>query len=261
MQDDAGYYGVQRPEDASGEYNALAFVINQILNGKNFCAWVQVVNVDAPGGLALAGTVDVKPLVNQLDGLGQPVPHGVVNDLPYLRAQGGTNAIIMDPKVGDIGLCVFADRDSSSAQASRGVANPGSFRRNDMADGVYLGGILNVVPTQYAMFTDDGISIVSPTKITMQAPEIDLVAPVIDMHASTSVTVTTPTFTVNGNAHVTGTSALDGAVTAGSTVDATGNITAPVVNGTTNVTFGGKSGLTHHHSGVQTGTGQTGGVV
>jgi len=258
MQDDAGYYGVQRPEDASGEYNALAFVINQIINGRNFCAWVQVVNVDAPGGLALAGTVDVQPLVNQLDGAGRPIPHGVVNDLPYLRAQGGTNAIIMDPKVGDVGLCVFADRDSSSAQASRGVANPGSFRRNDMADGVYLGGILNAIPTQYAMFTDDGISIVSPTKITMQASEIDLVAPVIDIQASTSVTVTTPTFTVNGDCHITGESTLDGNVTAGANIDASGTVTAPNVVGTTNVSFGGKSGIAHHHSGVRSGTDNSG---
>ena len=243
MQDDAGYYGTQRPEDASGEYNAFAFVIKQILNGRNFCAWVRVVNVDAPGGLALAGTVDVQPLVNQLDGLGQPVPHGIVNDLPYLRAQGGTNAIILDPQVGDIGLCVFADRDSSAVQSAKDIANPGSFRRNDMADGVYLGGILNAIPDQYVMFADDGITICSPQKITMQAPEIDLVAPVIDMQASTSVTITTPTFTVNGDAHVTGTSTLDGAITAGATIDASGDITAPDVVG------GGKSLKTHIHTG------------
>lgn len=261
MQDDAGYYGTQRPEDASGEYNALAFVIRQILNGRNFCAWVRVVNVDAPGGLALAGTVDVQPLVNQLDGQGQPVPHGVVNDLPYVRAQGGANAVIIDPEVGDIGLCVFADRDSSAVQSTRDAANPGSFRRSDMADGVYLGGILNAIPTQYVMFNDDGISIVSPTKITLQAPEVDIVAPVIDMQASTSVTITTPIFKVEGDAHVTGVSNLDGAVIAGATINASGDVTAPVVHGTTNITFGGKDGLNHHHSGVQTGSGNTGGVV
>lgn len=261
MPDDAGYYGTQRPDDASGEYNALAFVVKTILNGRNFCAWVKVVNVDAPGGLALAGTVDVQPLVNQLDGQGQPVPHGVVNDLPYFRAQGGTNAIILDPQVGDIGLCVFADRDSSGVQSARDAANPGSFRRNDMADGFYLGGMLNAVPDQYVMFTEDGISIVSPTKITMQAPEIDLIAPVISMQADTSITATTPTFTINGDLHTTGTSALDGNVTAGASVTAAGTVTAPNVVGTTNVSFGGKSGISHHHDGGTLGSGQTGAPV
>lgn len=37
-----------------------------------------------------------------------------------------------------------------------------------------------------------------------------------------------------------------------------GTITAPNVKGTTDVEFGGKSAITHEHSGVQTGVGQTG---
>lgn len=246
MQDDVGYYGTMRPEDTNGEYNALAFVVKQIINGRNFCAWVRVVNVDAPGGLALAGTVDVQPLVNQLDGQGRPVPHGVVNDLPYFRAQGGANAIILDPKVGDIGLCVFADRDSSAVQSTRDAANPGSYRRNDMADGFYLGGMLNAVPDQYVMFADGGISVVSPHKITMQAPEIDLVAPVVNIQASTSTTITTPTLTINGNTQFNG------------DATATGTVKAPIVNGTTDVKFGGKSGIGHVHGGVQTGSGTSG---
>lgn len=51
---------------------------------------------------------------------------------------------------------------------------------------------------------------------------------------------------------------VNGNVTNNGTITATENITAPVVIGTTNVTFGGKSGLTHTHSGVQPGAGNTG---
>lgn len=36
------------------------------------------------------------------------------------------------------------------------------------------------------------------------------------------------------------------------------SVTAPLITGTTNVTFGGKSGIGHTHSGVQTGGGNTG---
>lgn len=39
------------------------------------------------------------------------------------------------------------------------------------------------------------------------------------------------------------------------------SVTAPLVVGTTNVTFGGKSGVAHIHSGVQTGAGNTGAPV
>ena len=55
---------------------------------------------------------------------------------------------LIDPTQGDIGLAIFADRDISSVRANRAQANPGSYRRFDMADGVYIGGILNGMPTQ-----------------------------------------------------------------------------------------------------------------
>jgi hypothetical protein len=204
MPDIDGYYGTQKPTDGSSEYNAMLFVVRSLLEQNNHVALVKVVNVDAPGGLAPAGTVDVQPLVNQIDGQGRPVPHAVVNGITYFRAQGGANAIIIDPEVGDVGLCVFADRDTSAALSNKDQSNPGSMRRNSMSDGFYFGGMVNAIPEQYVMFTEDGITILSPQKITLQAQEIDLIAPVIDMQASESVTITTPIFTVNGDQHVTG---------------------------------------------------------
>ena len=252
MSDNDGYHGTQRPGDGTDQYNALTFVIRQVLNGRHHVALVKVVAVTAPRGLALAGTVDVQPLVNQLDGQGSAVPHGVVNDIPYLRVQGGADAVIIDPKEGDIGLCIFCDRDISAVKATRDAANPGSLRRSDMADGVYLGGVLNAIPSQYVLFSDAGIKMVSPTNITLQAPEIDLVAPVVNINASSSATINTPTFTVNGATHLNG----DTSVTGDASVS--GTVTAPVVAGTTDVTFGGKSAGSHKHSGVSAGTAQTG---
>lgn len=258
MSDNDGYRGTQQPNSGTDEFNALSFIFRQLLNGRNFVALVKVVSVTAPGGLALAGTVDVQPLVNQLDGDGKAVPHGIVNDLPYTRAQGGLNAVIMDPQVGDIGLCVFCDRDSSAAQATRGVANPGSLRRSDMADGVYIGGVLNAIPNQYVMFTEDGIKMVSPTLIRMEAPEINLVAPIVTIDASESTTITTPIFTVNGESHFNGNTTTDGDTQLNGSATATGTVTAPTINGTTNVLFGGISGTGHKHGGVDTGPDQTG---
>lgn len=57
---------------------------------------------------------------------------------------------------------------------------------------------------------------------------------------------------VAGNVAITGNETVTGNVTAQGTVQ------APNVVGTTNVTFGGKSGVAHTHSGVQTGSGSTG---
>jgi phage baseplate assembly protein V len=58
--------------------------------------------------------------------------------------------------------------------------------------------------------------------------------------------------TVNANTQINGNLSVSGNVGAG------GTVTAPNVVGTTNVTFGGKSGVAHTHSGVQTGPGNTG---
>lgn len=64
--------------------------------------------------------------------------------------------------------------------------------------------------------------------------------------ASAKVEVTSPLVSMSGNLQVAG------SISAGTTV------TAPNVIGTTDVSFGGKSGIAHTHSGVQTGVGDTG---
>ena len=114
------------------------------------------------GGVGAVGYVDVQPLVNQVDGFGSAIPQGRLHNIPYLRMQGGVNAIILDPQVGDIGVCVFSDRDISSVKTTKARANPGSRRRFDVADGLYLGGMLNGAPSQYIEFAPDRINIVSP---------------------------------------------------------------------------------------------------
>ncbi len=99
---------IQTPADVASDYAALQFTITQILNRVQTATLVRVVAVTSAGELALAGTVNVQPLVNQMAGVDrQAVAHGVVHKLPYLRAQGGANAVILDPQVGDIGIAVF----------------------------------------------------------------------------------------------------------------------------------------------------------
>ena len=167
------YVGKESATSTANEFNAQTFVIKQILSGRNFAALVQVKSVTNAGGLSTSGTVNVLPLVNQVDGNNRPMPHGVVIGLPYMRLQGGANAIILDPQVGDIGLAIFADRDISSVKSKKGQANPGSSRRGSMSDGLYVGGFLNGLPTQYVQFNAAGISVVSPVAVTITAPAIN----------------------------------------------------------------------------------------
>lgn len=180
-----GPQGFQDQATGVGSFNATAFLVQQILNRCNFATLVKVVACTNSGGVSPVGFVDVQPLVNQLDGQNNSVPHGVVYGLPYLRLQGGSNAIIIDPVVGDIGMATFADRDISAVKASGAQSNPGSKRRNDMADGMYLGGMINGAPTQYIQFTASGLNIISPNPINVTSTtSVNVTAPVINMGAS-----------------------------------------------------------------------------
>lgn len=173
---DSGYVGDMTPHDWGDDYAALVFTMHQVMSRASHVALVRVVAVNSPGGVAPAGTVDVQPLVNMINGLNQQTPHGLLYGLPYARIQGGARAIIIDPVVGDMGVALFCDRDISSVKANQAQSNPGSRRRFDMADGLYLGGYLNAAPTSYVMMNDDGITIVDPTQITLQAPTITMTA-------------------------------------------------------------------------------------
>ena len=242
-----GYSAFQRPAAAGSEFNALAFLIQSMIGRIATATLVQVQAVTNAGGVSPVGFVDILPMVNQIDGAGVATQHLTIFRCPYLRLQGGANAVILDPQVGDIGIALFADRDISSATANKAPSNPGSARRFDMADGLYLGGVLNGAPSQYVQFSAAGIKLHSPTAVILEAPDIQLNGSTVEINATTSATVTTPTFTVNGA------TVLNGTVVGSST------ITAPNVIGTTDVTFGSKSGIAHEHDhGTIAASGHTG---
>ena len=123
---------LQAPRNVASDYAALQFVVDQLLHRMQTAMPVRVMAVTNDGGVDPVGRVDVLPLVNQVSGDGQAIPHATIFNVPYSRLQGGTNAVILDPQVGDIGMCLFASRDISAvkadpqAAANNGGANPGS---------------------------------------------------------------------------------------------------------------------------------------
>lgn len=191
---DEGYRGTFDLNSDTSSRNSIDFIVRMILSGVATATVVRVEAVTNAGGVTPAGTVDVTPLVSLIDGRGDGVPHGVVYGLPYSRLQGGANAVIMDPQVGDLGIVVFASRDISKVKATKAAALPGSRRQFSMADGMYVGGILNGTPTQYVRFVPGGVEVVSPLKVTVTAPDIELAGDVVvtgDLTLPTgSVTVT-----------------------------------------------------------------------
>jgi hypothetical protein len=151
------------PGDLTSPQNEAQFIIRSLLGDVRTSMPVKVTKVTNTGNVAAIGRVDIMPLVGQLDGDGQLIPHGTIYDVPYMRLQGGGNAVIIDPVVGDIGIALFCDRDISAVKAAKGATHPGSLRKHDMSDAVYLGAILSSAPVQYIRFSASGIEIVAPT--------------------------------------------------------------------------------------------------
>lgn len=191
--------GNQTPGSVASEFSTLSFIVQQALSRVSTLTLVRVVTCTNEGGIIPVGTVTVQPLVNLMSGDRIAFQHKPLYDLPYLRVQGGANAIIIDPQPGDIGLAGFCSRDISAVKASKDFANPGSARIFDMADGVYfytcVGG---VEPTQYLVANAEGISIVSPTAITLEAPTINLRGVVVQTDGNVSMS---QVLTVTGEIH------------------------------------------------------------
>jgi hypothetical protein len=153
-----GYTGRANETTGADEFNAKTFLINQVLSGK-WTITLCVVKSVSGGGVDVPPIVSVQPLVNQVDGQGNPTPHGIINGIPVFRLQGGANAIISDPVAGDIGLLATASRDISAVKNNKAPSNPGSQRMFDPADGLYLGSFFSAAPTQYVQFSEAGITL------------------------------------------------------------------------------------------------------
>lgn len=159
---------------ANTQENALDFVIERHLKGKLNTALPVRVDAVNPGKVGPTGTVDITPLVGQLDGEGKALAPQTIYGVPYTRIQGGVAAVIVDPEPGDIGLAVFCQRDISSAMASKGSANPGSYRCFDQADAWFIGGGKNETPEIYLELTQEGIATLrAPVKLILDTPLVE----------------------------------------------------------------------------------------
>lgn len=182
-----GYFGQQGTFDASHIHSIIQFYIKQELGNTRTSVPVKVIAVHG-GGVGAPPTVDVQVMTKQSDGVGNTSSHSTIYGIPVARNQGGANAIINDPVVGDYGHMVVSDRDISSVKKNGGAeSNPGSYRRHDLADGVYHAAILNTGnPSQYIQFTSGGVRIFDKNGSTVIESKSDRI---IVNPASSAITI------------------------------------------------------------------------
>lgn len=203
-------------QSAQSDAALVKFIAEQVMNGMATTALVRVVAVDD-------GTVDVQPLVHQIDGAGVAVPHGTIHKLPYFTLRAGAAAIRAVPVVGDIGMASFCHSDTSSVRATKDAAPPPSRRRFDWSDGLYLGGFLGQTAT---------------TWIDVKDGQVEVKATTIKLKGAVEIT---------GDTQITGSLTVSEDITVSGAVTATGEVTG-----------NGKALSTHRHGSVTTGSGTSG---
>jgi hypothetical protein len=154
QQSNASGFNINNFGGASEFKNVVQNLVSLINTGD----LVEVIDV-ATSGLAPVGFVSVKPLTLRTDADNNNIEQSIIHGVPYFRLQGGTNAIICDPQVGDIGWCGFCSRDISLVKRIRAMAATNVYRVSDISDAVFFGGWSNKTPTQYIMFNENGLNI------------------------------------------------------------------------------------------------------
>jgi hypothetical protein len=168
-------------------------------------------------------------------------------DVPVFFLSGGGFSVTTPVTKGDECFIAFADRCIDSWWQNGGINPPAEYRMHDLSDGfAFIGfrsnprALTNVSTTSLQVRSDDGdcyVEVAPSHIVNIVAPGgLNITAPTVTISGTLAVEnvggVTTPS-TVNGGFKVTG-----------------GDIVADTV-----------SLKSHHHTGVQTGSGNTGGPV
>jgi len=182
-------------------------------------------------------TVTVQPslqmwLENEIAGTAGWVSLPLLVDVPIVISSSGGMSVTMPINAGDECLVSFADRCIDAWWQLGAVQPQLEFRMHDLSDGFAFIGprslprvLANYSTTSMQLRSDDGLVTfdINPTthKITLTAPG--------------NLAIIAPTTTITGDVTITGT-----------------------LTATTDVIGGGKSLKTHVHSGVQSGSSNTG---
>lgn len=154
------------PQQANSSDAEMAhYTFDRLLRAKHFIEPVVVESVTAVSDVQYV--VSVMPLVKDTDPEGNPIDNSIVYGIPYLLWQGGGNAVIIPPVVGDIGLIAVADKDITQVKNSKSPSAAQTNRTHSRTDSVYMGSILSGEPTQWIKFLTSGIDIKASGPLTV----------------------------------------------------------------------------------------------
>jgi hypothetical protein len=122
------------------------------------CKVVAVSEVKKEGRIMT--TVDIEPLVTQLSTDSKPIPHDIIYNVVCKDFSAGDVAIIIKPKLDDVGIALICHDDISGVKRGLGSKSPPiSLRHNSHSDSVYLGAVMKKEPKTYIIIEDDKVTV------------------------------------------------------------------------------------------------------
>jgi len=250
--------------DRREQFAGLEEALRIAMEGMRASLWtalpgiVQSFNTDDAGKVTAVIQPAIKGVTQKPDGSYEAVNLPLLPDVPVVFPRGGGCTLTFPVKAGDECLVIFSSRCIDAWWQSGGVQLPMEPRMHALSDGFAILGpqsnptrIANISTDAVQLRSDDGQAFV---QLNPTSHQIDTTTPGnVNVSAGGTLTGTAASIVLNGPVTINGTLH----VTDATTCDA--SVTAPLVVGTSNVTFGGKSGVAHEHSfGTKPGSGTTG---
>lgn len=187
------------------EYDKVISQFNSLITNVNTAIPCKVVAIEKQEqrGVNIVGFVDIQLMIEQTNGQKKGNETAIVCNVPYIRIQGGTNAVIIDPEINDLGVAIFASRDITNFKEARRQTPPATWRKFSISDAIYIGGIRNQKPVQYIHFRNDGIEIYSPKRVHITTPTVLIDSDNTTINTSENTTINANNATINTSAKTT----------------------------------------------------------
>lgn len=213
------------------EYDKVISQFNSLITNVNTAMPCKVVAIEKQEqrGVNIVGFVDIQLMIEQTNGQKKGNETAIICNVPYIRIQGGTNAVIIDPEINDLGVAIFASRDITNFKEARRQTPPATWRKFSISDAIYIGGIRNQKPVQYIHFRNDGIEIYSPKRVHITTPTVLIDSDNTTINTSAKTTINAnggceinAETTNNGNVKINGNTEISGDLLVGGIIGQTG---------------------------------------
>ena len=213
------------------EYDKVISQFNSLITNVNTAMPCKVVAIEKQEqrGVNIVGFVDIQLMIEQTNGQKKGNETAIICNVPYVRIQGGTNAVIIDPEINDLGVAIFSSRDITNFKEARRQTPPATWRKFSISDAIYIGGIRNQKPVQYIHFRNDGIEIYSPKRVHITTPTVLIDSDNTTINTSAKTTINAnggceinAETTNNGNVKINGNTKISGDLLVGGIIGQTG---------------------------------------